>query len=40
MKFIIVDSGYNIVSMPRLEALKLIEEAELKAEQGSSEAAK
>ena len=35
-----VDSGYNIVSMPRLEALKLIEEAESKAEQGPAEAAK
>jgi enoyl-[acyl-carrier protein] reductase I len=35
-----VDSGYNIVSMPRLEALKLIEEAESKAEQGMPEAAK
>jgi enoyl-[acyl-carrier protein] reductase I len=35
-----VDSGYNIVSMPRLEALKLIEEAESKAEQGAAEAAK
>src|ERR1700726_5039766 len=34
-----VDSGYNIVSMPRLEALKLIEEAESKAEQGPAEAA-
>jgi len=35
-----VDSGYNIVSMPRLEALKLIEEAESKLEQGTAEAAK
>ena len=35
-----VDSGYNIVSMPRLEALKLIEEAESKLEQGAAEAAK
>jgi enoyl-[acyl-carrier protein] reductase I len=35
-----VDSGYNIVSMPRLEALKLIEEAESKVEQGTAEAAK
>ena len=35
-----VDSGYNIVSMPRLEALKLIEEAESKSEQGTPEAAK
>jgi enoyl-[acyl-carrier protein] reductase I len=35
-----VDSGYNIVSMPRLEALKLIEEAESKAEQGTAETAK
>ncbi|HWN77944.1 MAG TPA: enoyl-ACP reductase FabI, partial [Bradyrhizobium sp.] len=33
-----VDSGYNIVSMPRLEALKLIEEAESKLEQGTAEA--
>ena len=36
----LVDSGYNIVSMPRLEALKLIEEAESKLEQGTAEAAK
>jgi enoyl-[acyl-carrier protein] reductase I len=35
-----VDSGYNIVSMPRLEVLKLIEEAESKLEQGTAEAAK
>src|SRR6266446_6200609 len=35
-----VDSGYNIVSMPRLEALKLIEEAESKLEQDTAEAAK
>ncbi len=35
-----VDSGYNIVSMPRLEALKLIEEAESKLEQATAEAAK
>jgi enoyl-[acyl-carrier protein] reductase I len=35
-----VDSGYNIVSMPRLEALKLIEEAESRLEQGTAEAAK